>query len=78
MSASILPYLREASFDADAIRLMGDAFDIARRDMHDNGQPDMVLEIIAKRVIEITRSGERDPRHIAKLALAAIGLQSGA
>jgi hypothetical protein len=75
MSAEILPYLAEASFDAEATRIMGEAFDIARKNMHDNGQPDVVLEIIAKRIIEIARNGERDPARIAEQALAAIGLQ---
>ena len=75
MSADILPFLREASFDAEATRIMGDAFDIARKNMHDYGQPPLVLEIVAKRIVEIARGGERDPARIAELALAASGLQ---
>jgi hypothetical protein len=75
MSADILPFLREASFDAEATRIMGDAFDIARNNMHDYGQPTRVLEIVAKRILEIARGGERDPERIAELALEAIELQ---
>jgi hypothetical protein len=47
MAAEILPFLKETSFDAEATRIMGEAFNIARKHMHDNGQPDVVLEIIA-------------------------------
>jgi hypothetical protein len=53
----------------------GEAFNIARKHMHDNGQPDVVLEIIARRIMEIVRNGEREPAHIAEKALADIGLQ---
>ena len=73
--AQILPYVREASFDADTTRIMDEAFDILRQSMHDNGQPELVLEIIAKRIIEIAQSGERDPAQIANRALTAIGVR---
>jgi hypothetical protein len=35
MAAEILPFLKEASFDAEATRIMGEAFDVARKNMHD-------------------------------------------
>jgi hypothetical protein len=75
MSTDILPFLQEASFDSQATCIMGEAFDIARKNMHDSGQPKMVLEIIAKRIIAIMSNGERNPARIAELALAAIGLE---
>jgi hypothetical protein len=40
---------------------MGKAFDRACHSLHDIGQPDLVREIIAKRIIEVARDGERDP-----------------
>jgi hypothetical protein len=70
-----LPFLPEAAFDSEATRIMGEAFDIARKNMHDNGQPQVVLEILAKRIIEIARTGERDPARVAEQALADVGLQ---
>jgi hypothetical protein len=35
MAAEILPFLKEASFDAEATRIMGEAFNIARKHMHE-------------------------------------------
>lgn len=68
-------YFKEPSFDAEMTGIMGHAFDIARRDMHDRGQPDVVLEVLAKAIIEIARNGERDPAHMAEQALGKVGLR---
>ena len=54
---------------------MGEAFDKARKLLHDRGQPAMVQEIIAKRIIDIARTGERDPEKMCKQALAAFGIE---
>jgi hypothetical protein len=47
------------AFDDDATQAMGEAFDRACHSLHDNGQPDLVRQIIAKRIIEMARKGER-------------------
>jgi hypothetical protein len=46
---------------------MGEAFDAACADLHDDGQPALVREIIAKRIIEAAKTGERDPVRCAML-----------
>lgn len=53
---------------------MGDAFDQARKLLHDRGQPSVVQEIIAKRIIEIARTGERDADKMCKRVLTAFGI----
>ena len=54
--ASILPFVRNKSdFDDEATRLMGEAFDAACKGLQDTGQPALVREIIAKRIIEAAR-----------------------
>jgi hypothetical protein len=72
--ASILPFVRNKSdFDDEATRLMGEAFDAACKDLHDTGQPALVREIIANRIIKAAKKGERDPARLRKAGLAALG-----
>ena len=52
---------------------MGDAYDIACRALHPQGRPPVVQEILAKRIIEAARRGERDPDRMAAIALANLG-----
>jgi hypothetical protein len=74
VDADILPFLKDRAFDATATRVMGEAYDRARRMLHDKGQPHVVQEIIAKRIIDIAATGERDPDELARRALRAVGL----
>ena len=76
MTADILPFLKDRAFDAEATRVMGEAYDKARKMLHDRGQPHVVQEIIAKRIIDIAATGERDPDELARRALQAVGLKS--
>jgi hypothetical protein len=46
----------------------------ARGLLHDKGRPEMVQEIIAKRIIEVAASGVRDPDELARRALQALGM----
>jgi hypothetical protein len=64
-------------FDDRATRVMGEAFDAARKDLQDTGQPDLVYEVIAKRIIEAAKSGERDPEKLRDWALTAFGRKQG-
>ena len=72
--ASILPYLRNAAFDPDAIEAMSRAYDHARKELHDKGQPEVVREIIATRIIAFASKGERDPQKLATAALQVLGI----
>jgi hypothetical protein len=60
-----------------ATKVMGEAFDAACRDLHDGGQPSVVYEVIARRIIEAASSGERDPEKLRDRALAAFGRKLG-
>ena len=75
--ASILPFIRKAGtvFDDRATALMGEAFDAACKALHDTGQPAIVYEVIAKRIIDGVRGGERNPVRLRNLGLAALGLE---
>lgn len=72
--ADISPFLKGQPFDADTTRIMGEAYDKATRGLHDRGQPALVQEVIAKRIIDIAATGERDPEQLAKRALEALGI----
>jgi hypothetical protein len=77
--ASILPFIRKAGtvFDDRVTEIMGEAFDSACTELHDTGQPPIVYEVIARRIIDATRNGERDPVRLRNVGLAALGLQNG-
>jgi hypothetical protein len=48
-------------FDPEALAAMSEAFDAAFATLDDTGQPKMVLDIIAQRIVAAARRGERDP-----------------
>jgi hypothetical protein len=48
------------------------AFDEACRDLHE--QPDLVKEIIAKRIVEAAKRDERDSHRLCAKALDALGM----
>jgi hypothetical protein len=64
-------------FDDHATKVMGDAFDAACKDLHDTGQPSIVYEVVATRIIEAAKSGERDPERLRDWALTAFGGKHG-
>ena len=75
---SILPFLRKAgiAFDDHTTKAMGEAFDAACIALHDSGQPQIVYEVIAKRIIDAAKGGERDVDRLRDAGLAALGLRS--
>jgi hypothetical protein len=72
---SILPFIRKAGtvFDDRMTEIMGEAFDSACKELRDTGQPPIVYEVIAKRIIDGVRAGERDPVRLRNVGLAALG-----
>jgi hypothetical protein len=74
--ASILPFIRKSGgvFDDHLTIIMGEAFEGARRDLHDTGQPEIVYEVIAKRIIDAAMKGERDPIRLRNAGLIGIAL----
>jgi hypothetical protein len=73
--ADLSSFLRGQSFDPEVIEVMGQAYDKAKRRLHDTGQPALVQEVIARRIIDIAATGERDPDQIARRALEALGVE---
>ena len=77
--ASILPFIKKSGivFDDNATRILGEAFDAACKELHDKGQPAIVYEVIAKRIIDAARNGERDPVKLRNVGLAGLGFDKG-
>ncbi|MDB5582576.1 MAG: hypothetical protein JWR80_7752 [Bradyrhizobium sp.] len=73
--ASILPFIRKGGtvFDDHATQILGDAFDSACKELRDKGQPTIVYEVIAKRIIDAYKNGERDPIQLRNIGLTAFG-----
>jgi hypothetical protein len=69
---AILPFLPIGVFDDATTRLMGEAFDVACKELHDKGQPAVVYEIMAKRIIEAVQNGERDLLRSREAALRGL------
>jgi hypothetical protein len=66
---SIRSLVTPGEFDPEALTAMVEAFDAALKALDDGGQPKMVLEVIAQRIIEAARRGERDPVLLVEAAL---------
>lgn len=69
-------FLYEAAFDPEAIEALSAAFDKAVADLDKNGQPKIVREVIAKRIIALAREGERDADRLCAGALASLGIRN--
>jgi hypothetical protein len=63
---SILPFIRKAGivFDDRVTLVIGEAFDSACKELHDSGQPAIVYEVIARRIMDAAKQGERDIRRL--------------
>ena len=71
--STIEPVFKDSAFDAEATLILGKAYDIACRSLHRKGQPPVVQQVLAKKIIEAAAHGERDPDRLAGIALAALG-----
>jgi len=64
----------DAAFDQAEIVILLDAYVRACRSLHDRGQPDIVTDVIAERLITLAKAGQWDPQ---KLSEGALGTLSG-
>jgi hypothetical protein len=73
---SIKPFIKpsDGAFDDYATRVMGEAFDAARKKVDGAGQ--IVYEAIAARIIATAHKGERDPIRLRNAGLAGLGNES--
>ena len=60
---SIIPFISNEVFEPSDIKVMSDAYNMAMEGIYGFGHPNKIVEdIIATRIIALTKGGERDPR----------------
>jgi len=74
---SVVRFIKETElgsvFDDQATKAMGEAFDAACKVLDETGQSSVIYEAVARCIIEIAKSGERDPQRLRDSALTAVG-----
>jgi hypothetical protein len=65
----------DANFDPETAAMLGAVFDKVIASLRDGGQPEIVREAIAKRIITLAANGERNPDLLCEAALAALGVR---
>jgi hypothetical protein len=70
----IAEFIGNTTFDPEALRAMSQAYDSIVKQLQDRGQPKIVQEIIAKRIIELAAIGEREPQRLCETILTEFGL----
>jgi hypothetical protein len=69
----ITPYLDGHQFDPETKRIIGVAFEMTRLAMRlDSQAADPILAIIANKIIEFAKGGERDANELCERTLADI------
>ena len=66
--------LQEAAFDQADIDRMVAAYDAALKLLRLPDRNDPITEIVARKIIEVARSGEHDPARICGRALKELGV----
>ena len=64
---------KNAFFDPEAVKAMTTAYEAILRSLKLSDRSDPMTEIIAKRIIDVAKTGQRDPELIQRSVL--IGLQ---
>jgi hypothetical protein len=68
---SIIPFVARGAFDPEALQAMGIAFDNACKALGLADRIDPVTETVALRIIELARTGIRDPEELERTMLAS-------
>jgi hypothetical protein len=74
--ARVIPLFhpRISAFDPEVTRAMGEAFDQAYRSLLDGGQSDVGKDTVARRIVEVAQTGERDTERLRDRALFGLGI----
>lgn len=71
--SNVTDLFQQSTFNHETINILDAAYEKARKSLHDKGQPPVVQEIIAARIIAAAQTGERNPDKLCELALTALG-----
>jgi hypothetical protein len=73
---SVLRFIPIGVFDDATVCTIGRAFDAACKELKDTGQPDVVHEVMIKRIIAAARRGERDVKRLRDAGLTGPAIES--
>jgi hypothetical protein len=68
----LTPYLKGAVFDPKAIEAMSAAFNAVCDSLQLINRDDPLTQIIARKVVELAGTGERDPERLCDLVLLSV------
>ena len=74
----IRPYFDGHTFDSEAVQLLDLAFEITRSALKIEDRNEPAKEVIADKLIDLARQGERDPERLSEQVLAWVGEASSA
>ena len=66
--------IKDVSFDDEATLAMGAAFDLASNSLRFFSRAERVRDLVAKRIIEAAKNGERDPIRLHSQALMGFNI----
>jgi hypothetical protein len=72
---AIYKLIANGSFGQKEIELMSAAYESALIDLGITNRDDQITELIAKAIVNVVATGERDPRLIEERAINALGLR---
>ena len=77
-AVAIYKLIGNGSFGPDEIEVMKAAYEAALVDVGITDRDDPITELIAKSIVNVTASGERDPKQVMERALNALGIRRSA
>ena len=75
---AIYRFIAAGHFGPDEIAAMTKAYEAALTEIHLIDRHDPLTELIARSIVTVTGTGERDPKIIKDRALAALGISKAA
>jgi hypothetical protein len=75
---AIYKFIANNSFGPDEIKVMSEAYEGSLIDVGILNREDPITELIAKSIVNVTATGERDPKKVMERALNALGVRRDA
>jgi len=72
---AIYKLIANGSFGPDEIEIMKSAYEAALNEAGVTGRQDPINELIGKSIVNVTATGERDPKQVMERALNALGIR---
>ena len=75
MAVAIYKLIANGSFGPDEIEVMKAAYEAALIEVGVTDQDDPITDLIGKAIVNVTASGERNPKEVMERALNALGVR---